>query len=40
MHPGIWITKAETKNHGAPLKNILPARKWNEVECRKSGDIF
>jgi hypothetical protein len=32
MHPGIWITKAETKNHGAPLKNILPAvngTQWN-----------
>lgn len=32
MHPGIWITKVETNNHGATLKNILPEkmeRQWN-----------
>lgn len=32
MHPGIWITKVEPFNHGAPLKNILPegnGTKWN-----------
>jgi hypothetical protein len=38
--PVFGLQKAETKNHGAPLKNILPARKWNGVEWRKGGDIF
>lgn len=35
MHPGIWITKAETNNHGATLKNILP--EVNEPTCNVEG---